>query len=102
MPWSWGNIQTKHRRPIESLVLDNNMAENLLKDAREFLALEDWCAPSIVSKAYHVFHGFFSLTIGTPNPVFPTEEVTFFTGRREREKVGSMAFMLISHLIIIP
>ncbi|GJJ11562.1 hypothetical protein Clacol_005796 [Clathrus columnatus] len=42
MPWAWGNVQTKHRRPIESLVLDNNMAENLLKDAREFLALEDW------------------------------------------------------------
>lgn len=43
MPWTWGSIQTKHRRPIESLVLDNNMAENLLRDSREFLALEDWC-----------------------------------------------------------
>lgn len=46
IPWSWGNIQTKHRRPIESLVLDNNMAENLLKDSREFLALEDWYVKS--------------------------------------------------------
>ena len=35
-------MKTKHRRPLDSLLLDGNKIESLLEDAREFLELEDW------------------------------------------------------------
>lgn len=31
-----------HRRPMDSLLLDENVIDSLLKDAQEFLDVEDW------------------------------------------------------------
>ncbi|KAF8506405.1 P-loop containing nucleoside triphosphate hydrolase protein [Hysterangium stoloniferum] len=40
--FNWSNVQTKRRRPIDSLLLEGNAVKDLINDAREFMELEDW------------------------------------------------------------
>ena len=38
----WNDVKMMHRRPMDSLLLDENVIDSLLKDAQEFLDVEDW------------------------------------------------------------
>ncbi|KAF8506402.1 mitochondrial chaperone BCS1 [Hysterangium stoloniferum] len=56
--WNWGTVQTKRRRPIDSVLLDGNVMQDLLDDAREFMKVEDWYVQSgIPHRRGYLLHG---------------------------------------------
>lgn len=38
----WGQIKTKLRRPLSSIILEQGVIESLIEDAGEFLNSENW------------------------------------------------------------
>ncbi|EIN08798.1 P-loop containing nucleoside triphosphate hydrolase protein [Punctularia strigosozonata HHB-11173 SS5] len=38
----WNMVKTKHRRPLNTLALEDGVLESILEDAREFLKADDW------------------------------------------------------------
>jgi hypothetical protein len=77
------------RRQLDSLLLDENVIDSLLKDAREFLEVEDWFVNTygvaVVRPAYDV-------PIGISVQEFRIAEVTCFMGLLEPEKVSNYFF----------
>ncbi|KAF8581531.1 P-loop containing nucleoside triphosphate hydrolase protein [Ramaria rubella] len=54
----WGSVKTKHRRPLDSLLLDEGVINTLLADARQFLELEDWYIKAgIPHRRGYLLHG---------------------------------------------
>ncbi|KAJ6462245.1 P-loop containing nucleoside triphosphate hydrolase protein [Mycena vitilis] len=54
----WTNVKHKIRRPLSSIILQDGVVEGLVRDAKEFLATEDWYVEAgIPHRRGYLLHG---------------------------------------------
>ncbi|KAJ2911321.1 hypothetical protein MD484_g9093, partial [Candolleomyces efflorescens] len=54
----WNNVKRKARRSTESIILEEGVFEDLVADAKEFIAMEDWYADAgIPHRRGYLLHG---------------------------------------------
>lgn len=57
--YAWQRAITRDPRPVNSVVMDSNMLESLIEDARHFFRSEDWYK----ERGIPYRRGFFSLSL---------------------------------------
>ncbi|KAF9267807.1 P-loop containing nucleoside triphosphate hydrolase protein [Marasmius fiardii PR-910] len=56
--FNWSNVKRKVRRSLSSIILPEGVIESILKDAQEFLKMEDWyVARGIPHRRGYLLHG---------------------------------------------
>ncbi|KZP28813.1 AAA-domain-containing protein [Athelia psychrophila] len=54
----WSNVKQKPRRPLDTVILEDGMAESIVKDAMEFLQMEDYYVEAgIPHRRGYLLHG---------------------------------------------
>jgi hypothetical protein len=82
----FGNARRK--RDIESVVLDDGVAERLLGDVHEFINNAQWCVCAYVHVNIHT-------CAGTRHAAFPTVVVIYCTARLDAAKAHSSVHLLV-------
>ena len=55
---TWRKVAYRHKRPLNSIIMDDEKREELLRDAREFLSAESWYTKrGIPWKRGYLLHG---------------------------------------------
>ncbi|KAJ7128794.1 P-loop containing nucleoside triphosphate hydrolase protein [Mycena crocata] len=55
---TWNNVKHKVRRPLSSIILEEGVVDALVRDAREFIATEDWYVEAgIPHRRGYLLHG---------------------------------------------
>ncbi|KAJ2926105.1 hypothetical protein H1R20_g10992, partial [Candolleomyces eurysporus] len=54
----WNNVKKKAHRPLESIILEDGVLDSIIRDAREFIAMEEWYADAgIPHRRGYLLHG---------------------------------------------